>query len=152
MCARDYWRWRRENVPGITEQRNAYEKSYHQEHKGERALKSRNWRVVNPKMNRRSKLWREFGVTLEDYDRMLVAQGNGCAICGTKTPGGRFKNFCVDHEHVPGYEAMPPEQKRKYVRGLLCNIHNKGLGIFGDSTELLHKAIRYLEAPPGLTV
>ena len=46
------------------------------------------------------------GLTVEDYNARLVAQGGVCAICG-KTETGYLR---VDHDHVTGR-----------VRGLLCN-------------------------------
>lgn len=73
-----------------------------------------------------------FGITLKDYHTILKDQNNGCAICGTKTPGGQGK-FHVDHCHDTGK-----------VRGLLCNRCNPALGLFNDNISLLLKAIQYL--------
>lgn len=82
-------------------------------------------------------LLRKFGLTREEYDRMLAGQGGCCAICGSTDTGSKNKGqFSVDHDHVSGK-----------VRGLLCTRCNTGLGLFRDSCEFLGKAITYLEGP-----
>lgn len=88
--------------------------------------------------NRKSKLKRAFGLTLEQYDDMLKAQGCRCALCGSDFPGGRGR-FVVDHCHTTGR-----------IRGLLCNLCNVGLGALRESPSLLSKAIEYLEDGNGI--
>ena len=78
-------------------------------------------------------LKRKYGITLEDYDRLLENQEGCCSICGTDEPGGGKGRFHVDHNHITGK-----------VRGLLCNSCNTGLGRFKDSPEVLLKAAAYL--------
>lgn len=56
---------------------------------------------------------KQLGLTIEDYDRMLAAQGGGCAICGT-TP--KTRRLDTDHDHATGA-----------VRGLLCHRCNRAL-------------------------
>lgn len=73
-----------------------------------------------------------YGITSEDYEKLLIKQEYQCAICCTdKCSSGR--NFAVDHCHVTGK-----------VRGLLCSNCNTSLGGFKDNAELLQKAIKYL--------
>lgn len=77
--------------------------------------------------------WRylkEYGITLEQYDSMLAAQNNVCAIC--KEPPGK-QRLHVDHCHKTGQ-----------IRGLLCASCNIGIGYFRDSEALLGLAIQYL--------
>lgn len=57
-----------------------------------------------------------------------------CAICG-KPPHPK-KGLALDHCHQSGA-----------LRGLLCDNCNLGIGCFGDSAELLTKAIHYLRLP-----
>lgn len=83
-------------------------------------------------INRRAKLKKAFGLTVQQYDEMLVEQGGRCALCGSDFPGGRGR-FVVDHCHDTGK-----------IRGLLCNLCNVGLGALRDSPQLLQKAIHYL--------
>lgn len=83
---------------------------------------------------RRSKMKRLYGVSLEEYNAMLVAQGHRCGICGGTKPGVRIKYFSVDHCHTTGK-----------VRGLLCERCNRGVGHFSDNVGHLRRAIKYLK-------
>lgn len=76
-----------------------------------------------------------YGITAEQYDDMLKAQGGCCAICGTNKPNGRDKVWCVDHCH-----------DSNKVRGLLCGPCNRGLGQFRDDPDRLEAAAQYLRS------
>lgn len=89
-------------------------------------------------------LWRRFGITPEEHKQWEAEQGGLCAICH-EPPNGRWDRLHVDHVHVPGYEAMPPEEKRQHFRGLICFECNIGLGKFRDSPERLRAAAVYVE-------
>ena len=79
-------------------------------------------------------LKRNFGITLDDYDRMLKSQNNRCAICNSTSTSNKYhKYFAVDHCHTT-----------KKVRGLLCTRCNAGIGYMKDDIERLQKAIAYL--------
>lgn len=82
------------------------------------------------------KAWRDKGMefTVEEYDKLLEEQDNGCAICG-KVENSNGTRLCVDHCHSTGK-----------IRGLLCNHCNTALGKFRDDIELLNKAIDYLRS------
>lgn len=82
--------------------------------------------------DRKSHLKRKFGITLEDYERMLGDQGGGCAICGRPPRDGVALH--VGHDHETGR-----------VRGLLCFRCNNALGDLEDDPVLLRQAARYLE-------
>jgi hypothetical protein len=79
------------------------------------------------------KMFRDFGLTEEDYERMLEEQDRKCMICGDPH-GTSGKSLAVDHDHDSGL-----------IRGLLCSRCNPGLGFFRDSPGLLRKAAEYLE-------
>lgn len=77
-------------------------------------------------------LWTAYGIRLADYNRMLAAQGDVCAIC--KEPNKR-KYFDVDHDHISGA-----------VRGLLCRTCNTAVGYLEHLEPYHLKATReYLE-------
>jgi hypothetical protein len=77
--------------------------------------------------NRKSHLKRKYGLTLEEFDEMLAAQGGGCAICGNPEADN------VDHDHVTGR-----------VRGILCWNCNVGVGQFEDDEDRLAAATAYV--------
>lgn len=75
-----------------------------------------------------------YGITIQDYDALLEAQGFACKICGDTEPRNvRGERFPIDHCHDTGL-----------VRGLLCHHCNVGLGHFKHDTALLDKAAAYL--------
>ena len=79
-------------------------------------------------------LKRKYGITFDDYLRMLSEQGGACAICGTTKPSnGRIKRWAVDHNH-----------ETKKVRALLCHCCNHGIGSFKENIQFLDAAKRYL--------
>lgn len=65
------------------------------------------------------RLWKSYGLSLEEHSELVK---DGCFIC--KRKDGRL---CVDHIHIKGYKAMPPEEKRKYVRACLCFMCNTAI-------------------------
>lgn len=69
--------------------------------------RNRLWLKKNPHKVREYELRNRYGITPEDYDRMLEEQGGVCAICEGACPTGR--RLAVDHDHETGR-----------VRGLLC--------------------------------
>jgi hypothetical protein len=81
--------------------------------------------------DRKSHLKRKYGITLEQYDEMLAAQGGGCAICGR--PPRDDISLHVDHCH-----------DSSDVRGLLCFRCNNALGDFDHDERLVRAAADYL--------
>lgn len=71
---------------------------------------------------------KKYGLTRTAYDKILMTQGGGCAICGN------LKNrMCVDHEHESGL-----------VRGVLCVPCNTALGALKDNPVFAYQASGYL--------
>lgn len=78
-------------------------------------LNNCNVKYDSKKIRKEQKIW------LDKYN-------NKCGICGRKEKLG------VDHDHQNGF-----------IRGVLCNTCNLGLGIFEDSLTNIGNAISYLE-------
>ena len=85
---------------------------------------------------------RKYGLSALDWEMMWKAQGGRCKICKNIPSTGRLD---VDHKHVQGYKHMKPENKRKYVRGLLCWTCNKLIVGRGVTVDRLKSATEYLE-------
>lgn len=141
------------------EEKAAYDKKYVKKNKAKRLEKAKKWKEANPDkikayyennkehVNKKTKEWyeanidkvkglslkRKFGITLLEYEKLLIKQNYSCAIC--KRNQNEFKiKLAVDHNHKTGD-----------VRGLLCVSCNNGLGRFKDNKDLLSEAIKYLE-------
>jgi hypothetical protein len=78
--------------------------------------------------SRQSRYKKEYGITIEDYERILEAQGGICAICGAE-PDSTEQLFHVDHNH-----------DTKQVRGILCGRCNPAV----RDPDWHRKAIAYL--------
>src|SRR5262249_30187058 len=79
---------------------------------------------------RRRRLKRLYGISLEDYERLLARQNGACGICRRKSK----RMLCVDHCHKTGR-----------VRGLLCVRCNTGLGLYKDDPSIMRRGADYLE-------
>src|SRR5215470_1693407 len=116
---------------------------YYAAHKTEICTRSRLRWAIDPEFRarvlvyqskyRRTYLLRRYGITLEEYDRLLALQNGVCAICEQKPKGRRF--LCVDHCHRTGR-----------VRGLLCTRCNVAIGLFEDNPEYTEATTVYLRA------
>lgn len=111
---------------------SAYSKDYRERNRERLNARERQWKADNPLKVFASDIRQRYGITLEEYDEKLEAQGGGCAICG-KTPEENGQRLCADHDHETGI-----------FRGVLCTHCNAGLGMFQDNIALLGDAMFYL--------
>jgi hypothetical protein len=135
---RTYMRkYKEENREKLNEQSRlwaAEQRATNPEFKSRELANSRKFEKRNFMKRRETKLLEKYGITNDDYDRMLELQDGKCAICGTTEPGAKKKYFCVDHCHTT-----------KKVRQLLCTTCNVGLSRFYDNPDFLREAALYLE-------
>ena len=82
-----------------------------------------------------------YGITIEQYDKMLEQHNGVCAICGlpeTRKRKSKTLRLCIDHNH----------QTNK-IRGLLCSGCNTAIGRLKIDTKgiiNLQNAIRYIKS------
>lgn len=81
---------------------------------------------------------KRYGITMVEYDAILISQNGVCAICGGTSEqfdkrNGRVRKMHVDHDH-----------RTNIVRGILCHRCNTAIGSMYDSPELLLRAVEYL--------
>lgn len=94
-----------------------------------RAYKAKNSQKVRD-YGRRFEYLHDFGITIEDYNKMFDEQKGYCAIC--QRHQSTFKRrLAIDHDHLTGK-----------VRGLLCDPCNRGMGMLKEHN--LQRAITYL--------
>lgn len=86
----------------------------------------------------RSRIKKQYGLTIDKYEGMLKEQNYACAICPNKLLDGQYR-LHVDHSHKTGK-----------VRGLLCRTCNTGLGMFKDSFDVLLNAAKYIQNHEGI--
>jgi hypothetical protein len=133
---------------GEVKPRTEFSKSYEGKHgpvlrswcKPCSSARVRAWHAENPERaagnRRRTNLAKNYGLTVAEYDAMLRAQGGVCAICNRPERAmreGKVVRMPVDHDHETGA-----------VRGLLCHTCNRAIGLLGDDTALMRRAISYL--------
>lgn len=80
-----------------------------------------------------NKLSRSFGITYDEYKKILESQNNVCLICG-KTPEQNGKMLAVDHNHSTSKN-----------RGLLCSSCNICIGFIEKNNLDLKRIMWYLE-------
>lgn len=93
-----------------------------------------------------------YGISIEDFNKLYEAQGGKCAICGKELGAykplesgfGKGSRIEVDHDHKI-------KNKRLSVRGLLCGGRwagcNRRIGRL-DKIDWLKQVVAYLENPP----
>jgi hypothetical protein len=84
-------------------------------------------------------MMREYGITLDQYYKLLDAQDGVCAICHRPPKNYRFN---VDHDH-----------NTHKIRALLCvNCNTNILPYVEDFPEWVSRAFEYLKNPPAFSV
>lgn len=87
----------------------------------------------NKRYNKGIRLKFDFGITIDEYEKMLENQDGKCNICNI-----HYKDYkqalSVDHCHKTGK-----------IRSLLCNDCNLALGLIKENSETLVKMISYIE-------
>lgn len=85
---------------------------------------------------RNNQLKYKFGITTDDYNKLLLEQNSCCAICRNPFTGKWNDRTApvVDHNH-----------STNEVRGLLCQSCNKGIGHFRENLQSLKYAYEYLK-------
>lgn len=135
--------WVLKNKERVSNQRKEYrennkeklsivKKEYTIKNKVNKSEYDKEYRAKNKDRVRNNLLLREYGISLEDYNKMFANQKGCCKICN-RHQSELKKILAVDHCHV-----------NKNVRGLLCSSCNTGLGNFKDNVESLYAAIEYL--------
>ena len=137
---KDYAKEYRENN---REKCDLVQKEYRKNHKEEIKIKKREYAKTHQDVIKTYLLKNNFGITLEQYNNMVISQGGVCAICGKAETSydkkaQAIKKLAVDHDHVTGK-----------VRGLLCTNCNLMLGSAYDNIDTLKSAIIYLQTTGG---
>ncbi|MFA5132519.1 MAG: endonuclease domain-containing protein [Candidatus Paceibacterota bacterium] len=118
-------------------------KKWCSEHKEWERERSKRRRIeAGPIILKDLELIREYGITLQQYDGVLLSQNNVCAICrkpetAVDSRTGKVRYLSVDHNHKFGKKDAAGH------RGLLCKNCNLAIGRI-DDLEIIDSAIVYL--------
>jgi hypothetical protein len=82
---------------------------------------------------RERNLWVCYRLTVEEYEKILAFQHGVCAGCSAPPRGTRL---AVDHDHKTGR-----------IRGLLCWLCNRAIGLLRDNAKAATKLGAYLNSP-----
>ncbi len=92
---------------------------------------------LRKKLVTRKRTARMYGLSLDDYERLLEKQGGLCAICREEPKNGR--ELTIDHNHKC---CKAGGSCGKCVRGLLCHGCNMRLGQL--ESDLVQRSLDYL--------
>lgn len=113
-----------------------HKQRYVGEFKAAKQVYNRERRYTDREKVKSSELKCHYGITLNDYSRMLEAQQGVCAICRkpeTAKLGSVVRSLAVDHDH-----------DTDEVRGLLCGACNAALGLLKEDPSILQSMIDYI--------
>jgi len=111
---------------------SAYNAEWYAKNKDRVLATHKKWSDKNKNYFRGWHLKRKYGITLEDFERMNLAQSGRCAICmEMELDNGVLR---VDHNHSTGK-----------VRQLLCSRCNQSIGLSRENVLILRNMIAYLE-------
>jgi len=90
-----------------------------------------------PEKRKKRMLKLKYGITPQQYNRMLTDQNGTCAICKMAekhrdSHTGAIRMLAVDHDHKTGD-----------VRALLCDACNTSLGKMGENPERIKALLDY---------
>jgi hypothetical protein len=90
--------------------------------------------------SRKYHLKRNYGITVEEYNKILFDQNYCCALC-RRNQTQFVRQLHVDHNHITGK-----------IRGLLCHHCNTGLSCLEHDKTFFEKAKEYLDRYNNLTI
>lgn len=115
-------------------------KKYYRKNKKRIAARQKAHRAkpqVKLKIKEQSKFYsirRKYGLTKDQFEKMIKAQKNCCAICQDEFNTANYA--CVDHLSI---------NNNIVIRGLLCYWCNLALGYLKESAEIVETAYNYIK-------
>jgi len=97
-----------------------------------------------PEIARNYQMKSHYGITWDEYQKILLNQNGVCAVCGnteTRYIKGKLCRLSVDHDHscCSGYKSCG-----KCIRGLLCSKCNTALGLLEDDPKVISTLHEYV--------
>ena len=121
--------YRREQYLKHKDKEKAAREIYYSKNKKEILERQQKYNKENPIKRKNAMLKYEYGITLDDYNKMFNEQGGKCAIC-QRHQNKLTRTLCVDHDH-----------KTNKVRALLCVTCNTDVSVVENRLEEMTKYI-----------
>jgi hypothetical protein len=93
-----------------------------------------------------TRLKTRYGITGEQYYRMLAEQGHACAVCRRRIGSVSMKSL----GNLPGAQGLAHVDHchlTNIVRGILCAACNRAIGLIRDNPGTARAMADYLERP-----
>lgn len=131
--------YRNKNRDRLRKRDREYKAKDYAKNKEKYIVRAKRFYKNNIDKRRNYRLKKLYGITLDQYNQMLINQNFFCKMC--KKPesvysnqGNKIKDLSVDHCHKTGI-----------VRGLLCSKCNCLIGYADESLETLQEGMDYLK-------
>jgi len=87
----------------------------------------------------------QYKITRAEWERLLVEQHGCCALCGDAKDSAVVRRLSIDHDHscCGGKRAC-----KQCIRGLLCSVCNRMLGLVETKPQLRLRFAEYLARRP----
>ena len=86
----------------------------------------------------------KYGLTEKEWQVLYDKYGGACHLCRKKYITAK-RNLHIDHEHVPGWKNLPPDERKKHIRGLTCYTCNRFRLTRGTTLETAKKMVTYFK-------
>lgn len=83
-----------------------------------------------------------YGLPLDEWKTIAICQQYVCFVCQNPPKNGRL---CIDHFHVRLWKKMKPQDRKKFVRGLLCWFCNSRYVSRSMTLPKAKRVVLYLE-------
>jgi hypothetical protein len=132
LCKNCYNKWLTVHNPDYLNKQRENCKQWSKANKIHKKKYQKNWRAKRDKDYNFIRNLRGYGMTIDDYNNILLEQKGVCAIC-KKAPKNN-RRLHIDHDHQTGL-----------IRGLLCFRCNFGLSYFAENVITIKYAYEYLQ-------
>lgn len=133
LCRKCYEKWLRQTNPAFAERQRKNCRLWVKNYADKKRKSDKKWLAKQDTLYRWARhLKSRFGITPEEYYKMLASQKGVCNIC-ERSPKPS-KRLAIDHCHKTGK-----------IRGLLCFRCNYGLTFFSESEKMLLKAASHVK-------
>jgi len=114
-------------------------------------------RTTGAEGHKRAKLKHLYGITPEQYAKMLAEQGGVCFLCGReetrRSQAGELTRLIPDHDHACGQGHPPTRACPSCIRGLLCHgCNSKVVPVAEQSARMRLRFEDYLDRRPLMVV